>query len=801
MCSIKDKVDKEENEQLRSIPAQRLIEKLSLLKNRINSAKKRWFWELLQNASDYNESVNVKLIVTDTTITFFHDGAPFSIRDVLNLISPDSNKQEDEIHKDNIGKFGTGLVSTHILSSVLNIEGLCVDNEKNSFKFSLSLDRSCYKDKQALIEQITQAKEQLKESLQEQSLADGFNTSFSYPFGNTLPDLPQLTFSEIDLGYIYGALPYTLCFMPKVRSVIIQDQRGNAEVGVFKIGRTVESDSEIVFSINADAVTSSQRFAYFQNGDVSSAFRVEDNGIVAFPKELSRLFCGLPLVGTEDIGMPFLLNSLKFEPTTEREGVELEPSSNEVNRKLFSASIDLYDRMLDYIESNKIRNAFYLTHLCRKFNGTQASNQQFYNLYLAKYKQHVLSHRIVANGDSQFVSFSSIYLPFKESKPDTNLYDNSKLLNNNRLPIAEDYEQWFDATDFTLFPDQKYTYEDFAKEIEEKNNIFSFGKAPSEVLAWLLLCTEYFIGCDRYIFSKHKLLPNQSGNLCSISIYADNSLPQELKEIYDSLYAVKGNKIEDKLLDKSFNGLNLLNQEYTLEMLADDIDKELSAQYANNQGNIASISSSLNSLYNWINNSTLSKEKLAAYFHWYYPKRATLIVDMLTESQREQALVIAQSGKMESLATLASSELSDEELQLIVANIKKLPVALSLLAEKIDDKEFADSKEGDLGEEIVYKDLLLKYPRTKGFNVVWASRDRNEPCYDFEITKNGQPFCYCDAKTTRRGIANADSIPFFMRRSQWDFLQALDDSIPYVIARVFMKDGGGIKYMRIMNND
>ena len=792
MCSIKDKVDKEENEQLRSIPAQRLIEKLSLLKNRINSAKKRWFWELLQNASDYNESVNVKLIVTDTTISFFHDGAPFSIRDVLNLISPDSNKQEDEVHKDNIGKFGTGLVSTHILSSVLNIEGLCVDDEENSFKFSLSLDRSCYKDKQALIEQITQAKEQLKESLQEQSLADGFNTSFSYPFGNTLPDLPQLTFSEIDLGYIYDALPYTLCFMPKVRSVIIQDQRDNAKVGVFKIGRSVESDDEVVFSIDADAVTSSQRFAYFQNGDISSAFRVEDNGIVAFPKELSRLFCGLPLVGTEDIGMPFLLNSLKFEPTTEREGVELEPSSNEVNRKLFSASIDLYDRMLDYIESNKIRNAFYLTHLCRKFNGTQASNQQFYNLYLAKYKQHVLS---------QFVSFSSIYLPFKESKPDTNLYDNSKLLNNNRLPIAEDYEQWFDATDFTLFPDQKYTYEDFAKEIEEKNNIFSFGKAPSEVLAWLLLCTEYFVGCDRYIFSKHKLLPNQSGNLCSISIYADNSLPQELKEIYDSLYAVKGNKIEDKLLDKSFNGLNLLNQEYTLEMLADDIDKELSAQYANNQGNTASISSSLNSLYNWINNSTLSKEKLAAYFHWYYPKRATLIVDMLTESQREQALVIAQSGKMESLATLASSELSDEELQLIVANIKKLPVALSLLAEKIDDKEFADSKEGDLGEEIVYKDLLLKYPRTKGFNVVWASRDRNEPCYDFEITKNGQPFCYCDAKTTRRGIANADSIPFFMRRSQWDFLQTLDDSLPYIIARVFMRDGGEIKYMRIMNNN
>ena len=122
MMDIREMVDKEENEQLRSIPAQRLIEKLSLLKNRVNEAKKRWFWELLQNASDYNESVNVKLIVSDDRVTFSHDGAPFSLRDALNLISPDSNKQDDEKHKDNIGKFGTGLVSTHILYSIMEVE-------------------------------------------------------------------------------------------------------------------------------------------------------------------------------------------------------------------------------------------------------------------------------------------------------------------------------------------------------------------------------------------------------------------------------------------------------------------------------------------------------------------------------------------------------------------------------------------------------------------------------------------------------------------------------------------------------
>ena len=43
MIDIKDKVDREENEQLRSIPAQRLIEKLSLLKNKIEEAKNAGF--------------------------------------------------------------------------------------------------------------------------------------------------------------------------------------------------------------------------------------------------------------------------------------------------------------------------------------------------------------------------------------------------------------------------------------------------------------------------------------------------------------------------------------------------------------------------------------------------------------------------------------------------------------------------------------------------------------------------------------------------------------------------------------
>ena len=799
MVDIKDKVDREENEQLRSIPAQRLIEKLSLLKNKIEEAKKRWFWELLQNASDYNEFVNVRLVVSDNRVSFLHDGASFSLRDALNLISPDSNKLDDEIHKDNIGKFGTGLVSTHILSSLLDIDGLCIDDESNTYKFHISLDRSCFTNKQALIEQIMNAKEDFKKSLLPYSGDGGFNTSFSYILGSAIPTLPVIQSSDIDLGYLYKALPYTLCFMPKIQSVLIEDNRSVANVKKFKISRGNIQNEEITFIVENDSEVANQRFLYFSQGDVSTAFRCENNRIIPFPKNLSKLFCGLPLIGTEEIGMPFLLNSLKFMPTTEREGVELQPGSNEGNRSLFRASSELYGKVLDYVVDKKLRNAFYIAKLRYKYNGHPTSNQQFTSIFASQYKQQIQSHNIVVNTENHFVSFSSILLPFNDSEIDIELYNNCKLLNKAALPAEEDYSEWFEATDFTIFKEQKYNYENLAKQIESKVNIFSLGINKDEALSWLYDCAEYLKGMDQYIFSRYRLVPNQSGNLCSSSgqIYTDIKLPIELKNIYDSLFESKKQKIGDKLLDQKFNDLDILNNEFTLEMLANAIDQELSQQYTQNQGNTHQISNILNSLYNWIDKADISKEDLASYFHWYYPKRATLIVDMLSESQREHALVIAQSGKMESLAALASSELSDEELQLMVANIKKLPAALALLAAKVDDSTYADAAEGDIGEEIVYRNLQQKYPRTQGYKVVWASRDRKEPRYDFEITLNDQIYCYCDAKTTRRGINNSDSIPFFMRKSQWVFLKSLDSCTPYFIARVFASDNNRIEYLRI----
>lgn len=67
------------------ISAKEVIDKLILIRNKPDIAKRRWFWELLQNAKDSvkpDEKVSVRLIVGEQNlqpyVEFQHNGNPFS---------------------------------------------------------------------------------------------------------------------------------------------------------------------------------------------------------------------------------------------------------------------------------------------------------------------------------------------------------------------------------------------------------------------------------------------------------------------------------------------------------------------------------------------------------------------------------------------------------------------------------------------------------------------------------------------------------------------------------------------------
>ena len=86
----------------------------------------RWPWELMQNAKDSisgsnRDTIDIILTIEDDYVIFQHDGNPFNGDSYLALLYKYSDGKKD--NTESTGRFGTGFLTTHSLSKVVNIEG------------------------------------------------------------------------------------------------------------------------------------------------------------------------------------------------------------------------------------------------------------------------------------------------------------------------------------------------------------------------------------------------------------------------------------------------------------------------------------------------------------------------------------------------------------------------------------------------------------------------------------------------------------------------------------------------------
>lgn len=798
VLNVWGEIEDEEKKQHLSIPAKRLREKLLPLKSKEERTAKRWFWELLQNASDYNQKVDIRLEVDNDRVTFSHNGCPFSIQDVLNLISPDSGKDNDEIKKDNIGKFGSGLVSTHILSSEIEVNGAFKsENENQLYRFNFKLDRSCFENKTELIKSIEKSKNEFRNSALsiQQSEYEGFMTSFTYNLNKKLPGLSS-SFDVVESGlkHIYEVLPYTLCFMSKVHSVNIFDNREKASFKHYLIERRPESDGIIKYKIVNDTNIKETAFHRIKFAQVETVYRQENGAVIPFPSNISKLFCGLPLIGSEDIGLPLLINSLDFEPTLEREGVEITVNDKE-NLALFKQAIELYKHLLNDVASKQLDNAFHLTNLSSSFNGIEGSKNMYKRDFVPGFQKTIETSKIVRNAKGNFICLSELLLPHKKGEPYPELYESTVEIKSTRLPNKDSYTGWLHSTSFVLFPKQKYDLIQFVSEVSQTTQIQAFVlSSGKDVLEWLRQISKLVSKDDQALFSSYPILPNQKGGLrIKNDLSRDLDIPEELKSIYNNL---NSEEIETSLLEKSFNEFsNIVDKTTDIINICQKIDACLKEKYAADKASTSSFSAPLNKLFRWLNSVEKTKKELEELFAWFYPRRATLFMDSFGESERDYAFTIVRSGKMKALATLAEANITPEELEYIGKNPKIISLFYAFLQDKIDDDKFANSETGFAGEKLVFNDLRQKFKPTDGYNVIWSSKN-GESRFDFEVTFRGKTALYVDAKTTIRGVSNNESVPFFIRNSQWEFFPRVGPEVKYLIARVF-KGEEIIKYLQV----
>lgn len=412
--------------------------------------EKRWFWELLQNAIDsvgHGEKVKVKIEVSDNEISFSHTGNPFELDDILSLIIQGSSKNEEE---GKVGRFGTGFMTTYLLSKEVTISGALT---KNDGCFQFVLNRSA-DSKEQFYERQQESNDAFDNSVRENTyLGDTeFQTKFTYPL-----DSKGKQTAEIGLHGLDELIPITQLFNEKIESVIVKDnQKGKTFNKTLVTTHTEENYRIDEWNLNTivNDEPDDQITAYiFRNekSDVCILTQIE-NGVekvYLLNNNHPRLYFTFPLVGTEEIGIPIIVNSSVFDPRIERDGIYLRKTEEDDNAEnnqtvLRQSLIDSSLAFAKILSKKSVKGIYEL------FNYKAAKDLDWIDLsWFRRVKAEVLTDLsaleiLATDNDKQLkLSFNTISIPYLPNKE--NIYELWNLLffiNGKSIPLKDELDNW-----------------------------------------------------------------------------------------------------------------------------------------------------------------------------------------------------------------------------------------------------------------------------------------------------------------------------------------------------------------------
>lgn len=366
-------VQEKEHEQSRKSAATEILTGVREWRgNKVDIAKKRWIWELIQNAVDCGtreqKDVTITITFEDGKLIFEHNGGPFLPEELSALILGGSTKPFKP-ESPYTGKFGIGFLVTHILSLRVFVEGIAkTEQGENALRFTL--DRSGDE-----VEDILGNIKTCYDSLNEDIENEIPNTRYTYYLdeddGDTLNGL---------LTNLKRQLPYVMLFQGRLRMLHLRSKSITAAWELKNRSEADAIDGELVKSATigytertADVVDPTAEIVEvfgFSNAGVSCGMSVKNDGVrrtCLSNDTIPKIFAPYPLVGnTEKIGIPLIIYG-EFEPSEDRDTVLLSGTKSEVskNREKIKVALELLPKAIQYAIQNKIGGAYLLARLAK----------------------------------------------------------------------------------------------------------------------------------------------------------------------------------------------------------------------------------------------------------------------------------------------------------------------------------------------------------------------------------------------------------------------------------------------------
>ena len=555
-----DKVQAELASAQETAIANKIIDMMQNLKlKNDNTTACRWIWELIQNAKDVvNSTGSINIVIhfneEERYLSFKHDGKCFTTKNMVHLISQVSSKDRVQTVDNGVtGKFGTGFLTTHLLSEKVMINALLQDGNEYVKEINVLLDRSG-ETREEVISAVKKSFTQLEDSVEVSVSAieehKGFNTCFQYEL-----DRDGVEIAKNGIESLCIAVPYVFSFIEKINSITINDsiyfkreninQYGDMNIHTIK---KIENGENCNYNI---------LHYHKENVDLAIPVKIEGDTIVVeeYPPKIPKLFCDFPLIGTEEFCFPVVINSSGFNPNEPRNGIYLTDKEDKVvneNKKLMLQALNMYKKLLNYAVAEKWKHIYNIVSIPRQpqiFETVSGDRKSLFD-WLGDQDIFIIS-------DHEELSREQVWKLTKSIYPD-------------RIVLCSEVHKWYAS----LWNEcRNFNMHKLIETVESFGSLEALDKEINDISAidWLNSLYEVIELVEDK--ENYKIYPNQVGTFClKQELYVDDGIEYIYKEILDLL----GNDCRERLFDNSIRFPDQMScQVYNYIKLFKEIDEAL----------------------------------------------------------------------------------------------------------------------------------------------------------------------------------------------------------------------------------
>ncbi len=390
------------------LTADKVIQILDQVRDEGKKSRRRWIWELMQNAKDVKNvygQVSIEIELSEDQLIFRHNGDPFRIDNLTGLIQQVSSKPSDGKDEETTGKFGTGFISTHLLSDIIIVKGVVQEPNENPKRIEIELNRSgeTSEDLMPAIEKALELIDLIDDDKEFPPLLDysiqrtelDFDNEFIYSLLNE--DAKEA--AKVGVDDLKTTLPLTLAFIDKLKQIRVINHLNGEDV-TYKCESKSNTNyfKEYEIQINKDY---KRAFVIYSKDDYSLA--IEVNNLDEYKLQETEpnqpyLYRDFPLVGTDNFYFPFILNGKNLYPTEKRDSILLNGQTKkpEHNRTVLEEAIEGSKFFIEYLISKNSQNR-YVSLLSRfpHYEFEEKTKEWYLNNIQTNYRKHLLELPVI----------------------------------------------------------------------------------------------------------------------------------------------------------------------------------------------------------------------------------------------------------------------------------------------------------------------------------------------------------------------------------------------------------------------